>query len=234
MNENAQSLNESNVPVANESVANKQPAVVSSNTRAAIEAMLFASDKPLMLDQIRRVLDDLDPASIRETVEDLRKDYESSNRGIRIYEVAGGFQMIANPVFAIFLKKLFKSGRSAEKLSKSGMETLAIIAYKQPLSKLEIESLRQVNVDGVMNTLEEKDLVRVIGRKKTPGRPKVYGTTRKFLEYFGLKSLEDLPKLENVAMPSAQQLESIEPIEPETASQPEQEEHVTQNPSQTD
>jgi segregation and condensation protein B len=207
---------------------------VSSNTRAAIEAMLFASDKPLMLDQIRRVLDDLDTACIKETVESLRKDYEGSNRGIRIYEVAGGFQMIANPVFAIFLKKLFKSGRSAERLSKSAMETLAIIAYKQPLSKLEIESLRQVNVDGVINTLEEKDLVRVIGRKKTPGRPKVYGTTRKFLEYFGLRSLEDLPKLENVHVPTAAQLEAIEPIEQETAPQPIQDDNVTQNPSQTD
>jgi segregation and condensation protein B len=207
---------------------------VSSNTRAAIEAMLFASDKPLMLDQIRRVLDDLDAASIRETVESLRKDYEGSNRGIRIYEIAGGFQMIANPVFAIFLKKLFKSGRSAERLSRSAMETLAIIAYKQPLSKLEIESLRQVNVDGVINTLEEKDLVRVIGRKKTPGRPKVYGTTRKFLEYFGLRSLEDLPKLENVHIPTAAQLEAIEPIEQETAAQPKQDDNVTQSPSQTD
>jgi segregation and condensation protein B len=212
--------------------ADKQP--VSSNTRAAIEAMLFASDKPLMLDQIRRVLDDLDTASIRETVDGLRKDYEGSNRGIRIYEVAGGFQMIANPVFAIFLKKLFKSGRSAERLSKSAMETLAIIAYKQPLSKLEIESLRQVNVDGVINTLEEKDLVRVIGRKKTPGRPKVYGTTRKFLEYFGLRSLEDLPKLENVNIPTAAQLEAIEPIEQETAPQTKQDDNVTQSPSQTD
>jgi segregation and condensation protein B len=146
--------------------------------------------------------------------------------------------MIANPLFAIFLKKLFRSGRSAEKLSKSAMETLAIIAYKQPLSKLEIESLRQVNVDGVMSTLEEKDLIRVIGRKKTPGRPKVYGTTRKFLEYFGLKSLEDLPKLENVSLPTAQQLESIEPVEEEPAQevqalsqtepQPQQAENVTE------
>ncbi len=186
---------------------------LSQNTRAAIEAMLFASDKPLLLDQVRKVLDNLDIHSIRATVEELRKEYEESNRGIRIYEVAGGFQMIANPVFAIFLKKLFRGGKSADKLSKSAMETLAIIAYKQPLSKLEIEALRQVNVDGVMATLEEKDLIRVTGRKKTPGRPKVYGTTRKFLEYFGLKSLEDLPKLENVHVPAAHHLEDIEPIE---------------------
>jgi segregation and condensation protein B len=204
---------------------------VSANTRAAIEAMLFASDKPLLLDQIRRVLDDLDPASIRETVRGLQKDYEESNRGIRIYEVAGGDQMIANPIFAIFLKKLFKSGRAADRLSKSAMETLAIIAYKQPLSKLEIESLRQVNVDGVMSTLEDRDLIRVTGRKKTPGRPKVYGTTRKFLEYFGLKSLEDLPKLENVHVPTAQQLEAIEPVEEGQESQTKQDTNVAQTPA---
>jgi len=207
---------------------------VSTNTRAAIEAMLFASDKPLMLDQIRRVLDNLDPAAVRETVEGLRREYEEANRGIRIYEVAGGYQMIANPIFAIFLKKLFKTGRSADRLSRSAMETLAIIAYKQPLSKLEIESLRQVNVDGVISTLEERDLIRVIGRKKTPGRPKVYGTTRKFLEYFGLKSLEDLPKLENVHVPTAQQLVDIEPVEEQTAPQQGQQDNAAQTPAQTD
>lgn len=211
----------------------QQQPEISSNTRAAIEAMLFASDKPLMLDQIRRVLDNLDTASIRATVESLRMEYEGSNRGIRIYEVAGGFQMIANPIFAIFLKKLFKTGRHADRLSKSAMETLAIIAYKQPLSKLEIESLRQVNVDGVMSTLEERDLIRVTGRKKTPGRPKVYGTTRKFLEYFGLKSLEDLPKLENVHVPGAEQLEDIEPVEEQTEPQQGQQDNAAQTPAQT-
>ena len=204
-----------------------------ANTKAAIEAMLFASDKPLMLDQIRRVLDNLDAGMVRSTVESLRQEYEESNRGIRIYEVAGGFQMIANPIFAIFLKKLFKTGRSADRLSKSAMETLAIIAYKQPLSKLEIESLRQVNVDGVMSTLEERDLIRVTGRKKTPGRPKVYGTTRRFLEYFGLKSLEDLPKLENVRMPTAQQLEEIEPVEEHALPQQGRQDNDDQPPAQT-
>jgi segregation and condensation protein B len=212
--------------------------LVNTNTKAAIEAMLFASDRPLMLDQIRRVLDNLDVTAIRATVDELQKEYELSNRGIRIFEVAGGFQMIANPIFAIFLKKLFRSGRT-DRLSKSAMETLAIIAYKQPLSKLEIESLRQVNVDGVMSTLEERDLIRVTGRKKTPGRPKVYGTTRKFLEYFGLKSLEDLPKLENVRVPGAQQLEDIEPVEPEAQtsakqSQNQEDTNGTSEAAQTD
>jgi segregation and condensation protein B len=98
-------------------------------------------------------------------------------------------------------------------LSKQALLTLAIIAYKQPLSKLEIELLRKVNVDGVMSTLLDKNLIRVTGRKKAPGRPKVYGTTRQFLEYFGLKSLDDLPKIENYPLPPEKQQEHIEKIE---------------------
>jgi len=112
------------------------------------------------------------------------------------------------------------------------METLAIIAYKQPLSKLEIESLRQVNVDGVISTLEEKDLIRVTGRKNTPGRPKVYGTTRKFLEYFGLRSLEDLPRLENIHVPTAEQLEQINSPEKQASSKEGQQDHVSETPAQ--
>jgi len=174
-----------------------------NNIKAVIEALLFSSDKPLLIDQIRKILDNLDGGQIRNTIEELRKDYEESNRGMRIYEVAGGFQMISAPVFSTFLKKLFKGARHSERLSKPALETLAIIAYKQPLSKLEIESLRKVNVDGVIYTLLDKNLIRVVGRKKAPGRPKVYGTTRGFLEYFGLKSLEELPKIENFPVPLA-------------------------------
>jgi len=95
-----------------------------------------------------------------------------------------------------FLKKFYKD-RSVDKLSKPALESLAIIAYKQPLTKSEIESLRNVNVDGVMKSLLEKNLIRISGRKKVPGRPFVFGTTRQFLEHFGLKSLEDLPKFED-------------------------------------
>ena len=104
--------------------------------------------------------------------------------------------MITAPDFAPFLKKLFKD-RNTEKLSKPSLETLAIIAYKQPLTRGEIELLRNVNVDGVMKSLLDKSLIRICGRKKAPGNPYVYGTTRQFLEHFGLKSLQDLPKIED-------------------------------------
>lgn len=165
------------------------------NTKAAIEALLFVSEKPVFIEQIKKVFDHLDHDSIRAILQDLKSEYEQSNRGIRLYEVAGGFQMIASPTFAQFLKKLYKDQHS-DKLSKPALETLAIIAYKQPITKLEIESLRNVNIDGVINTLLDKNLIRVTGRKKAPGRPKVFGTTKQFLEYFGLNSLEELPKID--------------------------------------
>ena len=165
------------------------------NIKTVIEALLFVSERPLALEKIKEVLG-LDTVGIRKKLEELQAEYETANRGMRIIEIAGGFQMITAPHLAIFLKKLYKNRRS-ERLSKPALETLAIIAYKQPLTKLEIESIRNVNIDGMMHSLLEKGLVRICGRKKAPGRPFVYGTTRQFLEYFGLKSLEELPKIDN-------------------------------------
>lgn len=165
------------------------------NITSTVEALLFASEKPLTIEQARGCLDNLDPVMLRRVIEDLQSEYEQSNKGMRIIEVAGGFQMITSPNFAPFLKKLFKS-RHVERLSKPALESLAIIAYKQPLTKLEIESLRNVNVDGVIKSLIDKNLIRICGRKKCAGRPFVFGTTKQFLEYFGLKSLNDLPKME--------------------------------------
>lgn len=167
-----------------------------NNLKSVIEALLFVSERPLALETIRNVLDNLDTSEIRKLLEEIAAEYEKDNRGIRVIEIAGGFQMISAPGFAPFLKKLYKD-RLTERLSKPALETLAIVAYKQPLTKLEIESLRNVNVDGVVSNLLDKNLIRITGRKKAPGRPKVYGTTLQFLEYFGLKSLEELPKIEN-------------------------------------
>jgi segregation and condensation protein B len=165
------------------------------NVKSVIEALLFASEKPLTIEQVKKVLDNLEATQIRKVFEELKADYEQSNRGVRISEIAGGFQMITATAFAPFLKKLYKE-RNVERLSKPALETLAIIAYKQPVTKIEIESLRNVNIDGVIKNLLDKYLVRIAGRKKAPGRPYVFGTTRKFLEYFGLKSLDELPKVE--------------------------------------
>ena len=166
--------------------------------KPVLEALLFAADKPLTIEQAKNVLDNLQPSEIRNLIEELKSEYELLGRGMRIIEVAGGFQMVSAPDFVTFLKKLFKV-RHLERLSKPALETLAIIAYKQPVTKLEIESLRNVNIDGVMSNLLDKNLVRISGRKKAPGRPYVFGTTREFLEYFGLKSLEELPKTEELS-----------------------------------
>jgi segregation and condensation protein B len=189
-----------------------------NNLKSVIEALIFVSGKPIGLEQIKKVTSVTEAVSLRKIIEELRQEYESSGRGMRIVEVAGGFQMIAATNYAVFLKKLFKD-RSPEKLSKPALESLAIIAYKQPLTRSEIESLRNVNVDGVMKSLLDKNLIRICGRKKIPGRPFVYGTTREFLEHFGLKSLEDLPKIEEFTA-MAEQKEAnneIEPIEEKIA-----------------
>jgi len=166
------------------------------NVRAVIEALLFASAQPLTLEKIREVLGDFQTTQIRKLLEELGQEFEKSNRGIRIAELAGGFQLITPPDLSMFLKKLYK-GRRVERLSRPALETLAVIAYKQPVDKLEIGSIRNVNIDGVIKSLIDKDLIRIAGRKKSPGRPFLFGTTRKFLEYFGLKSLEELPRVEN-------------------------------------
>ena len=187
-----------------------------NNLKAVIEALLFASDKPLSLERMRNALDNMDAAQIRGILEELKNDYEKSERGVRIAEIAGGFQIITAPSFAPFLKKLYKD-RHVDKLSKPALETLAIIAYKQPVTKLEVESLRSVNVDGVFYSLMDKGLIRVAGRKKAPGRPKVYGTTAQFLEYFGLKSLEELPKIENFQTALSEKEASDGPKEPAQA-----------------
>ena len=166
-----------------------------NNTKSAIEALLFISERPLLIDQIKKIFSHLSTEQLRDILKELESEYEAAHRGIRLFEVAGGFQMIAAPEFAAFLRKLQKDQRS-DRLSKPALETLAIIAYKQPITKREIESLRNVTIDGVMKNLHDKDLIRIAGRKQAPGRPKVYGTTRQFLEYFGLNSLEELPKID--------------------------------------
>ncbi|MDP2927207.1 MAG: SMC-Scp complex subunit ScpB [Candidatus Omnitrophota bacterium] len=183
-----------------------------NNLKSAVEALIFASERPITTEQIKKVLGDLDTPSINKIITELKNEYEAQNRGIRVVEIAGGFQMITNSNFAPFLKKLFKN-RYSDKLSKPALESLAIVAYKQPLTKSEIESLRNVNVDGVVKSLIDKNLIRICGRKKIPGRPFVFSTTREFLEHFGLKSLADLPKMEDFTV-LAQQQEAHDAIEP--------------------
>jgi segregation and condensation protein B len=185
-----------NVNTVRNTISSNTENKISNEVKSVIEALLFSSGQPISIEKIKDVLDNMDLNEVRRVVQELRSEYDKDGRGIRLIEIAGGFQMITPAEFAPFLKK-FYNVRKVEHLSKPALETLAIIAYKQPVSKMEIESLRSVNIDGVVANLLDKDLIRISGRKQAPGRPFVYGTTKKFLEYFGLKSIEELPKIEN-------------------------------------
>jgi segregation and condensation protein B len=170
---------------------------VRDNLHRIIEAILFASDTPLSQQKFKEVLEGIGVKDIREAMAYLNQQYEQSGSALKIIEIAGGYQIVTREEYAPFLQKLYK-GRSASRLTQRALETLAIVAYKQPITKQEIESIRGVNVDAVMKTLLERNLITIEGRQKAPGSPLLYGTTKYFLEYFGLKSLEALPKLKEI------------------------------------
>ncbi len=163
--------------------------------KSAIESLIFISNKPLLIDDIKKIFDNLESPEIRQIIENLKNEYEQRLSGIHIVEIAGGFQMVTSAANATHIKTFYKI-KHTEKLSGPSLETLAIIAYKQPVTKVDIEALRGVNVDGVIKNLLEKNLIKIVGRKEVIGRPFVYGSTRLFLDYFGLKSLDELPKIE--------------------------------------
>lgn len=166
-------------------------------TPEILEALIFASDSPLPINKIKEIVEDIGAREIRKAIEILNQRYESTNSSLMIIEVAGGFQMVTRPEFADYVARLYKN-RQAHRLTQKALETLAIIAYKQPITKQEIEHIRGVTVDSVLRTLIERNLITVVGREKAPGNPLLYGTTKEFLEYFGLNSLEDLPKLKEI------------------------------------
>lgn len=165
------------------------------NLKQVVEALLFVSDKPLTLKQVADVCEGAETADIKQVLQELMELYNTPEKGIQIIEVAGGYQFSTHPDCADYLKKLY-STRRVFRLSAPSLETLAIVAYKQPVTRAEIEFIRGVNVDGVIKTLEERELIRIKGRKEVPGKPILYGTTEEFLHYFGLKSLQDLPTIE--------------------------------------
>jgi segregation and condensation protein B len=160
-----------------------------------VEALLFASDVPLELQRLRDVLDLGHVAEARALVDELRERYETRAGGLRISEVGGGYRMVTRPELAPWLVRLARS-RTKARLSRPALETLAIIGYKQPVSRPEVDAIRGVNSDGVLESLLERRLVRIAGRKEAPGRPFLYETTREFLVAFGLRDLGDLPKVE--------------------------------------
>lgn len=158
-------------------------------TKAAIECLLFVSKEPVSVKTLAQILE-IGAEDVLALVRELQQEYR--DRGIQIQEIALGFQMCTRPEFAPYIEQLYKP-QASYGLSRAALETLAIIAYKQPITRAEVEAIRGVKIDSSLGTLVEKNLVREVGRKEGPGRPMLFGTTQSFMKYFGLKDLADLP-----------------------------------------
>jgi segregation and condensation protein B len=160
--------------------------------KKVLESFLFVSASPVQISQVKLLLD-VEEKVIENAVQELAAKYESGSSGMRIIKVAEGWRLSTAPEAASYVKKFLKEQRP--RLSRASLETLSIVAYKQPVTRSDVEFIRGVNVEGALGTLLERGLVRIAGRKDAPGRPILYGTTRLFLEHFGLNTLKDLPLL---------------------------------------
>ncbi|MEW6621619.1 MAG: SMC-Scp complex subunit ScpB [Bacillota bacterium] len=163
--------------------------------KGILEALLFVADEPLTCQKISQVMG-IEEHTIQQFIEDLQKDYDQPHRGLLVEEVAGGYRMVTKPQHIAYIEKLYKP--QINPLSQAALETLAIIAYRQPITKAEIEIIRGVSVDSVMTTLAQRELIVEVGRKEGPGRPIMYGTTKRFMEHLGLKSIQDLPFIDGL------------------------------------
>jgi len=168
-----------------------------SELKAIVEALIFASPEPLTLKALVKLLDTEPREDIEAAIAALKQDYDRPG-GLQIVEVAGGYQIVTRPELHEWVRRLFHE-RTTQKLSVAALETLAVVAYRQPVTAPEIAEIRGVNTAGVLGTLVERHLVKVVGRKQVVGRPFLYGTTREFLERFGLNDLSDLPKVEDMS-----------------------------------
>jgi segregation and condensation protein B len=164
--------------------------------KSIIESLLFVADGPVTIQRLGEVLEGVEKEDVRAALDEIQAELENNRSGIRLVEVAGGYQLRTAKVNADWVKK-FLGGRPA-RMGRATLETLAIIAYRQPITRAEIEAIRGVDVDGVINTLLERNLIRAVARKDVPGRPFLYGTTPEFLQLFKLKDLNDLPTLKEM------------------------------------
>jgi segregation and condensation protein B len=165
-----------------------------AQNRAILEALLIAADDVLGIGTLTSVIQGSGPRDVRRYVDTLNEEYLQAGRSFKISEVAGGFQFMVHPDYAPWLSRLFRE-KVPMRLSQAALETLAIVAFKQPVTKAEVEQIRGVTVDGVLRLLLERGFLRISGRAEGAGRPLLYGTTRGFLKHFGLNTLSDLPKL---------------------------------------
>lgn len=164
--------------------------------KAVIESLIFVSESPLSVERIKEVLGEIGKKDIQRLLSELKADYEAGQRGFTLEEVAEGFQFRTRPAHAEWIKRLKKTKPLA--MSQPALETLAIVAYRQPVVRTDVEKIRGVDSGGVLRTLLERKLIKILGKKDIPGRPLVYGTSKQFLEMFGLKDLASLPTLKDV------------------------------------
>jgi segregation and condensation protein B len=181
------------VEPAESAVTDSDSPVEANRNKAILEALLFASGEPLTLAAITKATG-LNEHDIRNIMNGLMSDYRNRNAGILIAEIAEGYEMLTDPELAAWIRKM-KNISGSGKLSQPSLETLSIIAYKQPITRLEVDQLRGVNSDAAVKSLLDKRLIKVIGKKESPGRPYLYATTKDFLQYFGLKNLGELPEV---------------------------------------
>lgn len=158
-----------------------------------VEALIFASDSPINESHIKNIIEELSISQIQKIVEELNAEYEEQQNAFQIARIGGGFQFVTRPQFSKYIKKYYK-GRSKSRLSRAGLESLSIIAFKQPISRPEIDAIRGVNSDGVVRTLLERNLIYISGRSENLGRPLLYSTSSEFLKYFGINDISELPK----------------------------------------
>jgi segregation and condensation protein B len=182
---------------ATETRDESKPGLDIDQLKAIVEALVFASPEPLTPKMLFKLLSDEPKEDVLAAVKAVQRDYEQRG-GLHLAEVAGGYQITTRPEFHEWLRRLFHE-RSTQKLSVQSLETLAVIAYKQPITAAEIGEIRGVNTTGVLSTLMDRHLIKIVGRKNVIGRPFLYGTTREFLIRFGLNDLTDLPKVEDMA-----------------------------------
>jgi segregation and condensation protein B len=191
--------------------------VVSEHLVAEIEALVFASPEPITQKQLLKLLNSDPREDVLAALAELEARYEARGGGLQFVQVAGGYQIVTRPELADSVRRMFHE-RTTQKLSIAALETLAVIAYKQPITAAEITDIRSVNTSGVVGTLLERGLVKISGRKQVVGRPFLYSTTREFLDRFGLKDLTDLPKVEDMAgalgfeVPAGLQTEAVDTL----------------------
>lgn len=174
-----------------------RPRLDNRQLKAIVEALVFASPEPLTPKMLSKLLSDEPREDVLAAVKELQADYQVRG-GLHLAEVAGGYQITTRPEFHEWVRRMFHE-RTTQKLTVQSLETLAVIAYKQPITTAEIGEIRGVNTSGVLSTLLERHLIKIVGRKNVIGRPFLYGTTKEFLIRFGLKDLNDLPKVEDMA-----------------------------------